>query len=66
MFEIDDNYIEEVNAAYWEEESEMREGMHPSQIIERVRKVLNAEGISKEITFMDYNISGSRFFLWYF
>ena len=60
MFGIDDGYIEEVNAAYWTEESEMKSGTHPSQILERVQKALGDKGGSKEITFMDYNISGSR------
>ena len=61
MFEINDSYIKEVNANYWEEEDEMRRGIHPSQIIERVQKVLNDSGIKKKITFMDYNgFSGTR------
>ncbi len=35
--------------------------MHPSQIIERVQKVLNESGVKKKITFMDYNgFSGAR------
>lgn len=38
MFEMNDDYIKEVNAAYWAEEEEMKAGIHPSQIIERVKK----------------------------
>lgn len=58
--EFDDDYIREVNAAYWAEESEMKDGTHPSQILERVRSVLDKTGVTGEITFMDYGISGSR------
>ena len=54
MFELNDSYIKEVNANYWAEEEEMKAGVHPSQIIERVRKVLDESGIKGEITFMDY------------
>ena len=61
MFEIDDDYIKEVNANYWVEEEEMKVGIHPSQIIERVQNVLDESGIKKKITFMDYNgFSGAR------
>lgn len=58
--EFDDDYIREVNAAYWVEESEMKGGTHPSQILERVRSELDKTGITGEITYMDYSISGSR------
>lgn len=61
MFEINDDYIKEVNAAYWVEEEEMKAGIHPSQIIERIQKVLDESGIKKKITFMDYKgFSGAR------
>lgn len=61
MFEIDDDYIKEINANYWAEEEEMKAGIHPSQIIERVQKMLDESGIKKKITFMDYNgFSGTR------
>lgn len=61
MFEMNDDYIKEVNANYWTEEEEMKAGVHPSQIIERVKKVLDEFGIKKEITFMDYSgFSGAR------
>ena len=61
MFEMNDDYIKEVNANYWAEKEEMKAGVHPSQIIERVQKVLNESGIKKKITFMDYDgFSGAR------
>ena len=61
MFEMNDDYIKEVNANYWAEEEEMKVGVHPSQIIERVQKVLDESGVKKKITFMDYNgFSGAR------
>ena len=61
MFEIDDNYIKEVNSNYWAEENEMKAGVHPSQIIERVEKELIKSGNKGKITFMDYNgFSGTR------
>lgn len=61
MFEIDDNYIKEVNTNYWAEEEEMKAGVHPSQIIERVQKALLESGNKGKITFMDYNgFSGTR------
>lgn len=47
MFNIDDNYIAEVNAAYWAEEDEMRSGIHPTQVLERIqdRLVLELENM---------------------
>lgn len=61
MFEMDDDYIKEVNANYWVEEEEMKTGVHPSQIIERIQKVLDKSGVKKKITFMDYSgFSGTR------
>lgn len=61
MFEMNDEYIKEVNANYWAEEEEMKVGVHPSQIIERVQKALEKSGVKKKITFMDYNgFSGTR------
>lgn len=61
MFEMNDDYIKEVNANYWAEEEEMKAGVHPSQIIERVQKVLDESGVKKKITFMDYDgFSGTR------
>ena len=61
MFEMNDDYIKEVNAAYWAEEEEMKAGVHPSQIIERAQKVLDEYGNKGKITFMDYNgFSGTR------
>lgn len=34
MFEINDEYVREVSTAYWEEEEEMKMGIHPLQILE--------------------------------
>ena len=59
--EIIDDYIKEINANYWAEMTEMENGIHPTQIIERVRKILDKSGNNKKITFMDYhNFSGQR------
>lgn len=60
MVEINDEYIREVSTAYWEEEEEMKMGIHPLQILERVQHTLKESGCGGEITFMDYSISGSR------
>lgn len=58
---LDDDYIKEVNVNYWAEEEEMKAGIHPSQIIERVKKVLDESGTKNKITFMDYKgFSGER------
>lgn len=39
----------------------MKTGVHPSQIIERIQKVLDESGVKKKITFMDYSgFSGTR------
>lgn len=61
MFEMDDDYIKEVSVNYWVEEEEKKTGIHPSQIIERVKKVLDESGVKNKITFMDYEgFSGER------
>lgn len=61
MFEIDDNYIKNVNANYWAEENEIKSGAHPSQIIKKVEEELVKSGNKGKITFMDYNgFSGTR------
>lgn len=51
---IDEEYVREVSAAYWEEEAEMKAGIHPTQIKERLKKELYAKGIYQKITFMNY------------
>ena len=61
MFEIDDEYIKEVNKNYWTEEDEMRCGVHPLQIMAKVQIALNDSGIKGKITSMDYiSFSGER------
>ena len=57
---IDDDYIKEVNAAYWEEESEFESDNHPSQILERVKEALDFECPDSDI-YMNYNgFDGTR------
>ena len=42
-------------------EEEMKVGVHPSQIMERVQKSLTESGNKGKITFMDYNgFSGTK------
>ena len=56
---FDDSYIKEINAAYWAEEDEMKAGIHPSQVKERIEKILYEIGHEyREITFLDWNIEG--------
>ena len=58
---FDDSYIQEINAAYWAEEDEMKAGTHPSQVKERIEKSLHEIGHEyREITFLDWNIEGSN------
>lgn len=55
--DLDNDYIKEANAAYWEEENEMKLGIHPSQVKERIEKCLVSE-IEEDfgkITFLDWN-----------
>lgn len=59
-FEIDDDYMREVSSHYWEEVDEMRLGIHPSQILERVQNALKKLGVKGEITFMDYSPIGPK------
>ena len=61
MFEIDNDYIREANAAYWAEEDEMKVGIHPTQVLERITERLVFENVDFcEITFLDWNIEGTR------
>ena len=62
MFNFDDHdYIEAINTAYWVEEEEMKAGVHPSQILERIQDIFHQSDIRGNITFMDYDgFSGSR------
>lgn len=61
MFEIDDDYCATVSAAYFAEEQEMRLGIHPSQVLERIKDTLSEMEITYEkITFLDWNVHGPR------
>lgn len=51
---IDDEYCREVSNAYFEEEEEMRLGIHPSQILDSVENELCKRNIKGKVTFMDY------------
>lgn len=58
---FNDEYIKEVNAAYWAEEEEIKLGIHPSQVKERIEKALYNIGYHyEEISFLDWNYEGSR------
>ena len=58
---FDDDYIREVNSAYWAEEEELKAGTHPSQIIPRIEKVLLEMGIDKNlVTRYDWIVPGPR------
>lgn len=60
MFNFDDyDYIEAINNAYWAEDAEMKAGIHPTQVEERIRNSLSEKGVNyNEITFLDW-ITGS-------
>lgn len=45
---ITDDYIKEVNAAYWAEEDEMRMGIHPTQIRAKIEAYLIQNKIVKD------------------
>lgn len=55
------DYCREVSAAYWAEEDEMKAGIHPTQIKERIEKSLYELGYQYEdISFLDWNVEGPR------
>lgn len=61
MFENDDEYIAKVNAAYWAEEAEIKAGVHPTQVLERIQERLALENVEFcEITFLDWNVEGTH------
>ena len=62
MFNFDDHdYIEAINNAYWAEEEEMKLGIHPSQVRERIKNALSEKGvIYNEITFLDWITGDSK------
>lgn len=55
---IDDDYIREVNEAYFIEEAEYECGIHPSQILDNVKSILESTfGIiitDEDSLYMDY------------
>jgi hypothetical protein len=56
MFDFNDDYIKEVNAAYWAEEEEMKVGTHPTQVLERIQERLHFDDVQyNEITFLDWD-----------
>lgn len=50
MFEINDDDCREISEAYWIEEDEMKMGIHPLQIKERVLSALKRDNV----TFSEY------------
>lgn len=62
---FDNDYIHETNANYWAEENEMKLGIHPTQIRERIKERLSCDGVEfNDITFLDWAIGGSRVRVW--
>ena len=58
---FDDDYIREINEAYWAEEEEFKLGVHPTQVLERIQERLHFDEIDFcEITFLDWSFEGSR------
>ena len=62
MFDFDDyDYIKEISNAYWVEEEELKAGVHPTQVMERIENCLNELGVKyNEITYLDWNVEGTR------
>ena len=53
---ITDDYIRDVNSYYWEEEKEMELGIHPTQVKERIEKLLKDLKVDYgKITFLDWD-----------
>lgn len=56
-FDPDDDYSREVSEMYWEEEDEMKMGIHPSQVKERILQWFHDHNLSyddENITFLDW------------
>lgn len=60
MFEINDDYCREISEAYWIEEDEMKMGIHPLQIKERVLSVLKRNNITFSEYMQNFWPSGPR------
>lgn len=52
---ISDDYIKAANAAYWAEEDEMKAGIHPNQIKEKIESIAPIK-----VSAMDWNYDGTR------
>ena len=57
---IDGEYCDEVSRYYWAEEDEMKMGIHPTQIKERIESWMSKNNVSGEITFLDWGYCGHR------
>lgn len=60
MFDITDDYIKEVSAAYWAEEDEMKMGIHPLQIKERVESSLKKNNVKFNNYEQRFELQGPR------
>lgn len=59
-FVISDDYIRELNVAYWTEEDETKMGIHPLQIKERVLSVLKRDNVTFSEYIQNFWPSGPR------
>lgn len=60
-YEFDDDYVRDLNLAYWAEMEEMKTGTHPIQVRDRIQSWLEKNGVSyNDITFLDWNFSGPK------
>lgn len=59
-FVISDDYIRELNVAYWAEEDETKMGIHPLQIKERVLSVLKRDNVTFSEYIQNFWPSGPR------
>ena len=60
-FVFSDEYCREISAAYWAEEEEMKAGVHPSQVTERIEKALYSLGYQYEkISYLYWCNDGCR------
>ena len=57
---FDENYIKAINAAYWEEDEELKLGTHPTQVMERIEKSLSDIDKSYINIKLDWNYQGDR------
>lgn len=63
MFDFDENYSREIAAAYFAEETEMKAGIHPTQVKERMMKELNNLGYNyddTDIGYLNWRVDGPR------